>query len=313
MILKPQFRFLRGKWCAGLLMACFLSLATFLSLVSTVVAQDAAETRMSPELLWKLGRVGEAVVSPDGTSIAYGVRRYELAENKGNSTLMLINVADGSENQVLGAWPGIEALQWVGEGESAKLFFAAVDPEDADAGSQVFVFTRGQEKPVKISSIDGGVANLKGAPTGKHIAYTADVKMDETVNEVYPDLPKADARIIDQLMFRHWNAWHDFAYSHLHVAPIGGDGMVGESVDLMEGMKADCPVPPFAGSEHFNWSPEGTEIALTTKISERMAESTDSDVYLVQVNDPKSLKCITEGQDGYDNDPVYSPDGKYLA
>ena len=58
-------------------------------------------------------------------------------------------------------------------------------------------------------------------------------------------------------MYRHWDAWHDYAYSHLFVAPIGDDLKAGEHMDLMEGMRVDCPVPPFGGSEQFNWSPDG--------------------------------------------------------
>lgn len=272
--------------------------------------QAVAQTpqKMTPELLWKLGRVGEAVVSPDGATVAYTVRRYEIAKNSGTSSLVLKTVADGNLQTVMKDWPSVDSIQWVGD----QLYCLAVDPEAADEGSQVHVYTAGQDIK-KISSFEGGIANLKVAPTGKHIAYTIDVKMDKTVNELYEDLPEADARIIDGLMFRHWNAWHDYAYSHLHVAPIGDNGLVSDGTDLMEGLRADCPVPPFAGSEHFNWSPDGKEIALTTKIADNMAESTDSDVYLVRIDDPKSMKCITEGQDGYDNDPVYSPDGKFLA
>ena len=114
-------------------------------------------------------------------------------------------------------------------------------------------------------------------------------------------------------MFRHWNAWHDYKYSHLHIAPLDDSGLAGEPIDLMNDMKVDCPVPPFGGSEQYNWSPDGKQIAYTAKIVERWAESTDSDVYLVNIDSPDSAKNITEGMEGYDNDPVYSPDGRLLA
>lgn len=311
-----------GRGAIGLGLICFGSVVVQDAFASPQVPQETqsevAGNLMTPELLWKLGRVGEAAVSPDGKQVAYGVRRYELSENKGFSELHLLTFADAAgpvteDSVVLAQWPSIEALQWVGEADNFKLYFLGVHPDDKAGESQVYTWQVGQETPLKVSSFPGGIANLKVAPDAKHIAYTIDVKMDATVNEVYADLPLADARVIDGLMFRHWNAWHDFAYSHLHVAAIGDDGQVQDGVDLMAGLRADCPVPPFAGSEHFNWSPDGQEIAFTTKMAQRMAESTDSDVYIVEVQQPANRVCISEGQDGYDNDPVYSPDGKYLA
>ena len=143
----------------------------------------------------------------------------------------------------------------------------------------------------------GGVANLKVAPTGKHIAFTVDIKLDKTVNDLYDDLPKADARIIDSLMFRHWNAWHDFKYSHLHVAAISDDGRAEKPIDLMKGQRVDCPVPPFGGSEQVAWSPDGKEIAYTAKDVDKWAESTDSDIYLIDISDPRSAKNITQGHE----------------
>lgn len=281
--------------------------------VATQADQQAAPKRMTPELLWKLQRLGESSVAPDGSVIAFTARSYVLSENKGVSDLHLMDLDAEVDATVLSGWPSIEAPQWIGSEDDFTLYFLGVHPDDEAGESQVYTWKVGQDQPKKITSIEGGLANLKVAPTGKHLAYTIDVKMDATVNEVYEDLPLADARIIDSLMFRHWNAWHDYAYSHLHVAAIGEDGMIGEGTDVMAGMRADCPVPPFAGSEHFNWAPDGKEIAYTTKISPKMAESTDSDVYLVKIDNLTVSNCITDGQDGYDNDPVYSPDGKYLA
>ena len=105
--------------------------------------------------------------------------------------------------------------------------------------------------PVQLTSVGEGISNLKSSPSGDAIAFTVDITMDKTVNQIYEDLPKADARIIDSLMYRHWNQWHDYAYSHLHVATIDAKGVASEPIDLMDSMKADCPVPPFGGSEQF--------------------------------------------------------------
>ena len=287
--------------------------------VGSAVAQDGPK-RMSPELLWKLGRLGEAVSSPDGSQVAYTVRRYELSEDKGRSILHVVNLSDSKETVVLDGWSSIGALDWMSTKDGDRLFFEGTPSPAEDAkeddespSSQAYSLDVTTGKAMKLTSVKDGIANLKIAPGGTKLAFTLDIKMDKEPNELYPDLPKADARIIDQLMYRHWNAWHDYKYSHLHAAVIGPDGVAMEALDLMDGIKADCPVPPFAGSEHFTWSPDGMEIAFTMKNVDKWEESTNSDVFLVPADGSGEPRNISETGEGYDNNPTYSPDGKYIA
>ena len=282
----------------------------FLSLIACL---SAGEHRMSPELLWKLGRLGGATISANGQMVAYTVRRYELAEDKGTTSLFLRHLNSGETVELVEDWPSIGELQFASSPFGERLFFVGTQGSSDDETSQAWSLNPRDGGLVQITEIEDGLGNLKVSPTGEHIAFTLEVKLDQKVTEIYKDLPKADARIIDSLMFRHWNAWHDFKYTHLHVAPIREDGRAGAPVDLMEGLRANCPVPPFNGSEQFNWSPDGLEIAYTAKIVEEWAESTDSDVYLVRVDNPSSAKNITKGMLGYDNNPVYSPDGSRIA
>jgi len=287
-----------------------LSIGTVVTFATAVAAQ---ETRMTPELLWKLGRLGEAAVGGDGSLVAYTVKRYDLEEDAGRVSLYLKHLDDGRQRTLVTDWQAIGDVQFSPSPFGERIFFVGQRTDAEDATPQAWMLNPTDGGLLQVTKMEDGVANLKVSPTGKHLAFTVDVKLDETVNDLYEDLPKADARIIDSLMFRHWNAWHDYKYSHLHTAALGEDGRAGEAIDLMEGVKADCPVPPFGGGEQFDWSPDGAEIAYTLKNVERWAESTDSDVYLVRIDAPAESRNVTDGMDGYDNDPVYSPDGKYLA
>ncbi len=271
-----------------------------------------AQDRMTPELLWKLGRVSGGVVSADGLQVAYHVRRYELAKNAGTSEIHVLTL-DGARDRIIGkAWKSVADLQW-GQGTSAgRLYFVGlpIDGKD-DAKPQVWSVDPQQGAPRQVTNVDAGVANLKISPIGAHCAFTVDVKMDATVNELYADLPQADARIIDSLLFRHWSAWHDYAYSHLHVAKLENGKATGVT-DLMAGMRVDCPLQPFGGAECYAWSNDGQEIAYSAKIVNNPAESTDSDIYLVDISGGPT-RCITPGRPGYETEPTYSPDGKFIA
>lgn len=267
---------------------------------------------MTPELLWKLARLGEAQVSSTGELAVYSVRNYELKENSGTTDLYVVNLKSGTARKILRNWASIGDVQFGKSPFGERIFLVGRETKSGTA-PQAWAVNPQDGAVLKLTSEEDGVGNLKVSPTGTHIAYTKDVKLDKEVKEIYEDLPKADARIIDKLMYRHWNAWHDYKYSHLHVARLGEDGLAGTGVDLMDGLKVDCPVPPFGGSEQFAWNPNGSQLAFTMKDVERWAESTNSDVYLVDVANPKTHVNISKSNPGYDNNPVFSPDGKKLA
>ena len=186
-------------------------------------SQATPAKRMTPELLWKLGRLGEAVASPDGSQIAFTIRRYELEKDKGSSNLFIMDVSDKTKVAALKNWSSIGSIDWIENESGSHLFFEGTNPENAAASNQAWSMDSKTHAVKQLTSIDGGISNFKVAPTGGKIAFTLDIKLDQEPNEIYADLPKADARIIDQLMFRHWNGWHDYRYSHLHVSVLGKD------------------------------------------------------------------------------------------
>lgn len=292
--------------------------ALTLACASSALAQEPANLRLTTERLWELGRVGTPAVSPDGTALAWTVRRFDLAANAGRSDLLVCDLPEGEPRELLVGWKSIGDVQWIAGSNGNSLWFTGQRNAESPASPQAFrldatAIAGESVDPRQVTSYDFPVANLKVSPNGQRIAFTRDIKLDPTVQDLYPDLPKADARIIDALMYRHWNEWHDFAYSHLHFADLQADGSVGPATDLMPEQRNDCPVPPFGGTEQFAWHPNSQLIAYTTKISETPAQSTDSSVWIIDVTDPSSARNVTTGRPGYDNDPFWSPDGDVLA
>ena len=268
-----------------------------------------AQDLMTPELLWKLKRLGGGAIDPEGKSVVFSIRAYDLKEDGGDSDLWSVPLAGGAPKPLIAGPGGQGDVQWVKTAAGSRLFMTAKRTADAP---QAWAFDPAANSWSQVTDVQGGIANLKVAPGGTHIAFTRDVKLDKTVNDLYADLPKANARIEDGLMYRHWDQWHDYAYSHLHVAALKADGTAGVAIDLMAGMRVDCPVPPFAGSEQFNWAPDGSAIAWTAKDVGSFAESTNSDVYVTTLDGPPRTRNLTVGMVGYDNDPVWSPSGRRM-
>lgn len=279
-----------------------------ITLCSNPLAGIAQTGRLTPEKLWELGRVSQDDISPDGKTVVFGITRYNLAENKGNRDLYTVP-STGGEIRKITAFEGSESqAKWRPDGK--KIGFISSESGSA----QLWEMSPDGSNKIQVSKVEDGISGFLYAPSGDKILYTKDVKIDSTVTELYPDLPLAKARIIDDLMYRHWNQWHDFSYSHIFVADYDDGKITGEPTDIMKGEPFDSPMNPFGGIEQIAWSPNGFLIAYTCKklSGKAAAESTNSEIYLYDLQAEKTTN-LTEGMLGYDVDPVFSPDGKHLA
>ncbi|MCD4709732.1 MAG: prolyl oligopeptidase family serine peptidase, partial [Bacteroidales bacterium] len=140
---------------------------------------------------------------------------------------------------------------------------------------------------------------------------TQEVQVDLTTLDLHPDLQLSDGRVINDLMYRHWDTWENGAYSHVFVADF--DGSFSDGTDLMPDEPYDSPMKPFGGLEEVAWTPDSRGIAYTCKKMTGLdySFSTDSDVYLYDLESGKT-KNLTEGMPGYDRVPFFSPDGSKI-
>lgn len=261
---------------------------------------------MTPEVLWSYGRLGGAEVSPDGKTVLYGVSYYDIPENKSNTDLFTVPVAGGDSRQLTNTSFGEYGAVWRPDGK--KIAFISSE----SGNMQVWEMNPNGKGKKQLTKVEGNITNFAFAPSGDRVFYTMDVKVDPTVADQYPDLDKADGRLINDLMYRHWDTWEDGHYSHLFIAEYQ-NGQLSNHKDLMKGEAYDCPLLPFGGIEQINWRPDGKEIAYSCKKLSGKAYtlSTNSDVYTYNIETGKTIN-ITEGMPGYDWNPVYSPDGKKL-
>ncbi|MBI9034790.1 MAG: S9 family peptidase [Bacteroidales bacterium] len=277
-------------------------------MVISSVFQVNADGVLTPETMWKLGRVSDVQVSPDGNQIIYGITQYNVEQNKGNRDLYLLSTMGGDAIQ-LTDFSGSEFNgTWRPDGK--KIGFLS-----AKSGSvQMWEMNPDGSEKMQITNIEGGVNGFKYAPTSNRILFIKDVKLDQTANDIHTDLPKANARIINDLMYRHWDSWHDYKYSHIFTAEYT-NGMVGELIDIMKDERFDSPMNPWGGMEQINWSPDGEKIAYACKklSGKDYAVSTNSEIYLYELGTKKTSTLSVKGFDGYDHDPVFSPNGEMLV
>ncbi len=269
--------------------------------------QSMTPDRYTPELLWKLGRVSDVQVSPDNKTLLYGVSWYNLDANKGNRDLYSIP-AGGGNPQKITTFKGSE-VNGIFRPDGKKIAFLS-----AESGSmQIWEANTDGSSPARISDMDGGISGFSYSPDMKYVLYTRRVKLDKTANDMYPDLPIANARIEDDLMYRHWDSWSDFSYSHIFVSAYF-DGKITEGKDLMENQRFESPMAPWGGMEQIAWSPQSDKIAYTCKKLTGIAYSlsTNSEIYVYDLKSGIETN-ISKGIAGYDQDPVFSPDGTKIV
>ncbi|MCL2245498.1 MAG: S9 family peptidase [Lentimicrobiaceae bacterium] len=258
----------------------------------------------TPELLWQLDRVSEAVLSPDGAQILFGITHYDIAQNKGNRELFVMPSTGGIYKQLTTTEISEQNAIWRPDGKKIG-YLAPVNDE-----MQIWEMNPDGADSKPVSQIAGGVESFLYAPTGNRILFTQSVKMDKNAHDLHPDLPKANAMVFDDLMYRHWNDWTDYSYSHIFIADYPSMANV---IDIMKDERAASPIPNNGGLEQICFSPDGNFIAYTSKkkTGKDFAVSTNSDIYLYDVVH-KTTKNISATNAGYDVDPIFSPDGNSL-
>ena len=261
---------------------------------------------MTPEVLHGFGRIGSVVVSPDLKRLLYQVSYVSIDQNKLNSELFIMNI-DGSNKKQLTKTNSSESNpQWSSNGQ--KIAFLS----NESGSSQIWTINPDGGGMKKMTDEEGGINGFMISPNGQKILYIKNVKGGVTTQDRYPDLQKASGRIIDSLMYKHWDTWVT-EIPHPFVADIK-DGKLSGPKDLLEGQPFESPMLPFGGIEQFAWSPDNKTIAYTSrkKTGKDYAISTNSDIYLYDVATGITTN-MTEGMMGYDVNPQFSPNGKYIA
>ena len=268
---------------------------------------EITNKKLTPEILWKFGRVGEYVVSPDRKTVVYTVTRYSLSENRGRTTVWSIPVNGGTAT-CLTADVSASCVnpRWLPSGRLAFL-------SSAQDGMQIWDMNPNGSDKRQVSYIENGINGFEYSPNGDAVIYLKDEPSGDSPLDQYPDLPQANAITSSDLMYRHWDDWTDYAVSHIWVGHIE-NGVLRPGHDIMEGEPYDAPTAPYFDAAELTWSPDGRFIAYTCKKlkGKEYALSTNTDIYLYNVENG-TTRNISDGMPGYDKYPVFSPDGSMIA
>ncbi|MBR2423906.1 MAG: S9 family peptidase [Tidjanibacter sp.] len=272
---------------------------------NNLTPEEISAAKFTPEVMWKMGRIGGQTLSPDGSRVAFTITYYDMSTNKGTTSIYLVAPTGGDVVRLV---EGASAPSWSGDG--SRLYY--VDSADGQVWS---IAPDGSDK-VQITDVEG-LESYGVAPAGNALYYTKRVHVvDINSAAVYGDAAESKARIYDDLMVRHWDYWDEGDYSHIFVASLG-EGLVREGKDIMEGEPWDAPMAPYFDSEEIAWNHAGTALAYTCKhlTGADYAVSTDSDIFIYDLATGTTRNICKEWGEmpGYDKYPVWSPNDKMIA
>jgi dipeptidyl aminopeptidase/acylaminoacyl peptidase len=238
--------------------------------------------------------------------VLYSVSYYSIPEDKGNSELFVMNVDGTDKKQITESAVREASARWMNDNE--RIAFLS-----SESGSmQLWIMKADGSNRKQITEREGGVSDFSFSPDETKLLFVADVKYGERTVDKYPDLPKSSGIIVNDLMYKHWDEWVQ-TIPHPFVAEFDGS-KIGTETDILKDEPFESPMKPFGGIEQLAWSPEGKTIAYTCrkKTGKAYAISTNSDIYFYDIASGKT-ENKTEGMMGYDINPSFSPDGKWLA
>lgn len=290
--------------------------------------------RLTPELLWSMGRIGSTVLSPDKTNILYTVTTYNISENRGYSEIYILNSETKETKKLTVNTSKSESdANFIENGR--KIVFLSADDNGT---SQLWMMNTDGSNRKCISSEKTDVNGYLFSPDEKHVVLIHDVPTETSIIKNDDDLPKATGMVINELMYKHWDRYVR-SVPHPFIANFDGS-QVTNARDILDGQPYESPICPFGGIEEFAWSPDSKSLAyvMRKKTGRDYAISTDSDIFLYNletgktknlckpenykapvVNATSSLKHqiqYNENEDynlGYDDKPKFSPNGKYIA
>lgn len=260
------------------------------------------------DALEALGRVSDPRVSPDGKTVLFGISYESLEQNASNNDLytLSLDARDAQPVRITRTPKSESGAVWMADGRIAFLY------PDADGKMQMWTMKADGADRVQATTHEGGISGFLLSPDEKHVVVIGNVKYARNAADIYPDLPKATGRVVDDLMYKHWDEWVT-EIPHPFVGTFDGTA-VKDLRDIMQDEPYEAPMKPFGGTESFAWHPNGKMLVYVSRKKTGMdyALSTNSDLYLYDL-ESGGTRNLTEGMAGYDTMPAFSPDGTYLA
>ena len=279
-------------------------ISILLAILISISAIPQTKRAINIDDLWAMKRIGSYDVSPDGKRLAFTLTSYSFEANKGNTDIYLIDSDGKSLRALKNSEKNEDEPQFSPDGKSIAF----------TRDGQIWQCNLDGSNEKQLTNIYTEASGFKWSKDGKKILFVSSVYPDCKTQECNEQKDKekkeskVKAEIFTHLMYRHWNDWRGDKRSHLFLPDVA----TGKFSDLTEGNKEDVPPLALGSANDYNFSPDGSEVAYALNPTFTKATSTNIEIYLLNLASPSEAKIISTSK-GVDCQPVFSPDGKWIA
>ena len=316
-----------------------------LCLVQFVIAQNGTETIKVTDML-KIHQVGNVNISPDGTKTLFSVTSIEPdGDTKWeyryvNKLYLLNNDGAGMVRPITGREA---AGQPVWSPDSKQLLFI----RSAEGKPQLFLLLMEGGEPIQLTKFRYGIGNPKWSPDGKKILFSANIRLEQLVNdeELNPgkkppvwSLEKPGFPGNEHLLSSHAKPDPDGSTeeirAYLNQNAIAQKAKVINKLNFQQEattsselafnhffiMDASPNATPKAITHGFNrfgsadFTPDGKQLILTGNavLNQHPDRELEGHIYLCNTDGSNLKKILGEEGKNYNN-PVVSPSGNWIA
>ena len=273
----------------------FLTLSSLLLFLFSVTF--AQERVMTLDDVFSLHRVANPVVSPDGKWVAYTVSAKDLEKDKSETRIWMAPTAGGKAIPMTAKGYSANQPAWSPDGQF--LSFLATKGEGK---SQVWTLNRLGGEAEQLTKVPQGVNGYVWSPDSKRLLLLIKDK-DPNEPKEKGEKAKPQPQVINRLQFkRDYTGYLDERRTHIYTFTPGDTSIT----QITSGDFDDSQA---------GWSPDGKLIAFVSNRSDNPDANSNTDIWIVSAdNEDKGQTLIQVTQnEGSDNNPSWSPDGKWLT
>jgi dipeptidyl aminopeptidase/acylaminoacyl peptidase len=258
--------------------------------------------------LYRIKNVSAPAISPDGSLITFTLSESDLSKGKTKTDIYVMkpdgtdikDITSKDKNDYNPAWSA----------DSKSIYFIS----DKTGTPELFYYSFADDSASQITNISTGVDDPVISPNGEFVAFSTDIYpecgADDNCNRITDSAASngpIQAYVADHLLFRHWTDYSSGKYTHIFIYDLKNKTYK----DLTPG-KFTSPTFMLGGGIGYNFSSDGKELCYVSNHEQHPESTTNADLWIVPVIGGYAVNITAENK-AWDGNPIYSPDGKYIA